>query len=289
MPFAALEQSHSQIVEAVAPRLSKRTASTFQQAGEEACREYVEAALRALVQDLETGKSDAVRTHVYSLMDDLGDKGLSFSDLRFYIRVLREQIQHALANETEGPRLKVERWFFEMLLVGTMRFMAWRDEMKIRESAKRGVERLESQLAELEVALAEKTELLDVIRQASTPIAPVVRGILVVPMVGTFDTFRAEVLTEKLLQEISRVHARAAILDISGVPMFDTEAAQLLIRLARSVRLLGTELILVGMSPANARTIVALGVDLGNIETFGTLQAGLARALKLRRLKVVPI
>lgn len=127
------------------------------------------------------------------------------------------------------------------------------------------------------------------IRQASTPIAPVVRGILVVPLVGVFDAFRAEVLTEKLLEEVARVHARSVILDISGVPMFDTESAQLIIRLARTVRLLGTEIILVGMSPGNARTIVDLGIDLVGLRTLGTLQDGLAQALVLQRLQIVAL
>ncbi|MCA9701334.1 MAG: STAS domain-containing protein, partial [Myxococcales bacterium] len=139
-------------------------------------------------------------------------------------------------------------------------------------------ERFETQLADLRVAFEEKTQLLEVIRQASTPIATVSDGILVVPMVGTFDSFRAELLTEKLLTEVSRTQAHSVLLDISGAPLFETQAAQLVIRMARTVRLLGARLILVGMSPDSARTIVDLGVDLGDLETFGTLQAGLERA-----------
>jgi anti-anti-sigma factor len=146
--------------------------------------------------------------------------------------------------------------------------------------------RLEGQLAELAAALDEKTQLLELIRQASTPIVPVVRGIVVVPLVGTLDAFRAELVTERLLHEVVRLKARTAILDVSGVPLFDTHAAQLILRLARSVRLLGTRVLLVGMSPETARTIVGLGVDLGAVESHATLQDGLARALSLQGLAI---
>jgi anti-anti-sigma regulatory factor len=78
-----------------------------------------------------------------------------------------------------------------------------------------------------------------------------------------------------------------AILDISGVPVFDTDAAQLIIRLARLVGLLGAKIILVGMTPNNARTIVDLGIDLDQIVTSHALQDGLRTALALQRMKIV--
>ena len=291
MPFTALERIHPQVVEAIAARIAKRSASAFRLAGTESCHEYAEMGLSALRQDLAAGGTEAVRTLAYALVDGLGDKELSFSDLRFYAQTSRKEIRLALEGDPEADdiRVAIEGWFFELLLVCTMRFMAWRDEVLQRESAKVAVKRLESQLAELEVALAEKTQLLELVRQTSTPIAPVVRGILVVPLVGTFDSFRAELLTEKLLNEIAKTRTRAVILDISGVPVFDTEATQLIIRLARSVRLLGTEAFLVGLSPDNATTIVELGIDLTGIQTLATLQDGLARALSLQRLKIAPL
>ena len=132
-----------------------------------------------------------------------------------------------------------------------------------------------------------RERLLELIRQASTPVTTVVSGILVVPLVGIFDRVRAEFLTERLLDEVGRVRARVAILDISGVPVFDTDAAQLIIRLANSVRLLGAKVILVGMSPGNAQTIVGLGIDLGEIITCRALQDGLRRALAFERMKIV--
>lgn len=291
---ALLERIHPEMLEAVVSRLYGRATSSFYRMGEEACRAHVDTTLTALRRDLAAGKQDALRECTQGLLEELSGEGLIFADLKFFAQTLRKVVQSTLEASSEassaiGPgdwRQPVDDWFFELVLVSTMRFLARREEYLQKRTVKFELERLESQLGELQDALAEKTQLLEVIRQASTPIAPVVRGILVVPLVGMFDTFRAEVLTEKLLEEVSRLHARAVILDISGVPVFDTESAQLIIRLARAVRLLGTEIFLVGMSPENARTIVELGIDLVGLKTLGTLQAGLAQALVLQRLKI---
>ncbi|WP_146157917.1 STAS domain-containing protein [Enhygromyxa salina] len=290
-PLTPLTAAHARLAEVVTLRLSMRSASVFRRVGKDVCHAHVEAALAGLEQDLISGKPDNVRAVVHSLVTELAASGLAFADLRFYTQTLRNAVREALSAspDADALRLLIEGWFFELLTVCTTRFMAWRDEKMQRETAQMGIQRLESQLVELEVALEEKTKLLELIRQASTPIAPVVSGILVVPLVGTFDAFRAEMLTEKLLQEIARRRTRAAILDISGVPVFDTAAAQMIIRLARAVRLLGTAVFLVGMSPDTARTIVDLGIDLTGIQTLATLQDGLARALVLQRLKITPL
>jgi anti-anti-sigma factor len=284
-----LEREHATIVESAVARLCGRTSSVFHRLGEESCRKYVTAAVQALQDDLAVDKREAVRTAVRALTEELASAGMVFADLRFFAITLRDALLHALAAEPSDSELRsrVEDWLFELVLVCTMHFSIQREQLLQERSVKLELRRLESQLSELELALGEKTRLLEVIRQASTPIAPVVQGILVVPLVGVFDTFRAEVLTEKLLNEVSRTRARAVILDISGVPVFDTDAAQLIIRLAHAVRLLGSELILVGMSPANARTIVDLGIELTHFKTLATLQDGLAQALLLQRMKIV--
>lgn len=285
-----LELHHIDIRDAVIARLRGRASSVFHRIGEQSCQAQVSAILQALVDDLATSKHDAVRRAVQALVDELADQNMTFADLRFFATTLREVVIATLDAEPIDAdlRARVEDWLFELVLVCTMHFAIKREQQLQERSAKLELRQLQSQLGELKAALHEKTQLLELIRQASTPIAPVVKGILVVPLVGTFDAFRAELLTEKLLNEVSRTRARAVILDISGVPVFDTDAAQMIIRLAHAVRLLGTELILVGMSPGNARTIVELGVDLTRLETLATLQDGLAQALALQRMKIVP-
>ncbi|PRQ07858.1 STAS domain-containing protein [Enhygromyxa salina] len=278
--------ARTELLSSLTARLAKRRMSAFSLLGEDVCRVHVEAAVDALERDSVTGKAEAMRAAAVAMVTTFLPESLGYSDLCFFTRLLRER---ALELGREDQRGAIEQWCYEHLAVSTTHFMVQRDDALQRQAAKRDIERYESQLAELRVALDEKTQLLELIREASTPIAPVVPGILVVPLVGTFDRFRAGLLTERLLDEIAKTRARVAILDISGVPVFDTDAAQLIVRLARSVRLLGAQVILVGMSPHNARTIVELGVDLDGIVTCRALQDGLRSALATQRLELVSI
>lgn len=290
MHLAWLDESRARLVAELADRMSEKTGSAFRVVGVEVCRRHADAAVAALRADLSANKRDAGRAAVLALVDELAPTGLSFADLRFYVQSLRRLALAALADAPAeaDARPQVEEWCFELALVVATRFVVRREQALQEQAAKLEIEKLESQLDELSAALAEKTRLIEMIRQASTPIVPVVEGILVVPLVGVFDSFRAGILTEKLLQEVARMRARVVIVDISGVPLFDGEAAQLVIRLTQAVRLLGTTMILVGVSPAIAGTIVALGVDLSGLKTLGTLQDGLGHALALQRLAIAP-
>lgn len=281
-----LEDPQAELATALARRLCARPGSVFRILGEDACRTHVGAALLALRDDLASGKLEALRRAVLALVEQLAPHGLSFADLRQFVQSLRSAVLERAAPELHHP---LDAWFFELVMVYAMRFVGHREEQSQQRAAQAEVDRLETQLGQLKAAFAEKTELLERIRQTSTPIAPVVEGILVVPLVGMFDTLRAEILTDRLLQAVSGARARVVILDISGVPMFDVEASALIVRLAQAVRLLGAELLLVGVSPATAQTLVELGVELHGLRALGTLQDGLALALKLRRLQITPL
>ncbi|HEY0135895.1 MAG TPA: STAS domain-containing protein, partial [Nannocystis sp.] len=237
--------------------------------------------------DLETHKFAAMRAAVLAFVEEMSPRGLGYADLRALVQALRGAVLAVPA--AAGQRSEVEAWFFELAMVGTMQFVAYRETRLQEQAARVEVQHLESQLDEIKAAYAEKTDLLERIRQSSTPVAPVVEGILVVPLVGLFDTMRAELLTDRLLQEITRARASVVILDISGVPSFDVQAAELIIRLGGAVRLLGAQLILVGVSPATASTMVEMGVVLTGLRAMGSLQDGLALALRLRRLKIAPL
>lgn len=291
MSNAWLEDNTGDLIAAIAGRLASRSGSVFAAIGESGCQAHAAAALTALAADLPGQKSDALRGAAQALVAALQPHGLRYAELRFFLAVVREAVLARLANTSasDAARPAVDAWFLELSQVFALRFVVERDAALQERAAQLEVANLESQLAELKAALAEKSELLERVRQISTPIAPVVDGILVVPLVGAVDTFRTELLTERLLQEVARTRAQGVILDISGVPVFDVAAAQLIVRLARAVRLLGTEMILVGVAPATARTIVELGLDLGGLRVLGTLQDGLALALQLRRLKIAPL
>lgn len=274
--------------EGVGDRLSAKTGGSFAAIGAAACRRHAAAGLAALREDLRAGKTDALRRALKALVEELLPHGLRFAELRVYVQALRAAATEALKDDAEACQA-ADGWFVELALVCSLQFVVQREAEQKREAARLEVLHLESQLDELRAAVAEKTELLERIRQTSTPIAPVVEGILVVPVVGTVDTERTTLMTERLLQAVSQARAQVVILDITGVPVFDAEAAQLIIRLTRSVRLLGTELLLVGVSPATARTIVELGIDLSGLRALGSLQDGLALALKMRRLTIAPL
>jgi len=113
------------------------------------------------------------------------------------------------------------------------------------------------------------------IQELSAPILPLADDIVALPLVGAIDSARARRITEMLLTTIIRTRARTVIVDISGVPVVDTGVANHLLRTAAEARLLGTTMILVGISPEIAQTMVQLGIDLSSIRTFSTVRDGL--------------
>ncbi len=121
-------------------------------------------------------------------------------------------------------------------------------------------------------------ELEDVMAELSAPIVPVHHGILVMPLIGSIDSRRAALILETLLDNITRLKAEVVILDITGVPVVDTRVASYLIQATQAVRLLGSEIILTGISPTIAQTIVQLGIGFGAM-TRADLAAGLEYAL----------
>lgn len=99
------------------------------------------------------------------------------------------------------------------------------------------------------------------------------------PLIGTIDGARAQRITESLLHGIIETRARTAILDITGVATVDTQVADALLRAARAVRLVGADVILTGMGPEVAQTLVGLGTNFEGITTLATLQSGIAFAM----------
>jgi PAS domain S-box-containing protein len=120
----------------------------------------------------------------------------------------------------------------------------------------------------------------DALRELSTPLIPISDEVVIMPLIGTIDSGRAQMVLETLLEGVARYQASLAILDITGVVTVDTQVAQALVGAARAVRLLGAQVMLTGIQPQIAQTLVHLGVDLSGIQTQGSLQAGIAAALR---------
>jgi len=122
----------------------------------------------------------------------------------------------------------------------------------------------------------QQAELLEL----STPVVQLWEGILALPLVGTLDSSRTQVVMESLLQRIVDTGSEIAIIDITGVPTVDTLVAQHLMKTIAATRLMGADCIISGIRPQIAQTIVHLGVDLGEVTTKATLADALAAALK---------
>jgi rsbT co-antagonist protein RsbR len=116
--------------------------------------------------------------------------------------------------------------------------------------------------------------------ELSTPVVKLWDGVLALPMIGTLDSSRTQVVMESLLQRIVETGAQVAILDITGVPTVDTLTAQHLIKTVTAARLMGADCIISGIRPQIAQTIVHLGVDLGDVVTKATLADAFAMALQ---------
>lgn len=117
------------------------------------------------------------------------------------------------------------------------------------------------------------------LRELSTPLIPVADDIVVMPLIGSVDSGRAQQVIESLLSGVSDTRARTAILDITGVSVVDTQVANGLIRAAQAVKMLGATVILTGIRPEVAQPLVQLGVDLSDIVTRSRLKDGIAYAL----------
>ncbi len=131
-------------------------------------------------------------------------------------------------------------------------------------------------------------EQQEAIRELSTPVLQVRERLLILPIIGVIDPQRARQLTEQLLRGIRSNRAKVVVLDITGVPYIDSAVANHLVQTVEAARLLGAIVIVTGLSPEIAQTLVNIGVDLGKMNTVGDLQGGIEEAERLLGYKVTP-
>ncbi|MEN6349418.1 MAG: PAS domain S-box protein [Syntrophomonas sp.] len=135
-----------------------------------------------------------------------------------------------------------------------------------------------------EIISRQAQEILEV----STPVIQIWEGIVTVPLIGTLDSARTQQLMEQLLQKIVDTASSIALIDVTGVPTIDSKTARYLIETISAVHLLGSEVVLTGIRPEIARTLVQLGIDLSHVHTLSSFSAGLLFAFNLLELQVVP-
>jgi len=194
-------------------------------------------------------------------------------------------LQGFSSSETATFVFSLKRPLFERIRQGT------KDPASVAESTWAVTEMLDKlglhtvaffQKSREEVIARQQEDLLEL----STPVVKLWDGVVALPMIGTLDSARTQVVMESLLQRIVETGSEIAIIDITGVPTVDTLVAQHLLKTVTAIRLMGADCIISGIRPQIAQTIVHLGIDLEGITTKATLADALALAFKRSGLSV---
>lgn len=233
--------------------------------------ELVDAILKALaggdVTDIDSSGFDEVHEILGGISISRARQGFSPRETGNYIFSLRDAILQVMAQEIKNDP--------EALYAESMKINKLIDSF--------GVSTFETFIKGREEVILRQT---DEITEISTPVIRVWDGILALPIIGTLDSARTQVVMESLLNEIVETGSSIAILDISGVPAVDSLVAQHLLKTVSATRLMGAECVISGIRPEIAQTIVHLGIDLSEIVTKATLASALRYAFDLLRLEV---
>jgi rsbT co-antagonist protein RsbR len=237
--------------------------------------EQSRALLQALAQALQTGDAadikgtswQAVRDFLRSVSHSRARQGFSPSETATFVFSLKEALFARLQRDLskDAPALAAELWAVSMLLdrLGLYTIEVYQ---KSREEV---------------IARQQRTML-----ELSTPVVELWDGILALPLIGTLDSERTQLVMEALLTRIVETGAAIAIIDITGVPTVDTLVAQHLLKTVAAARLMGADCLISGIRPQIAQTIVHLGVELGDVTTKATLAGAFAVALQRSGLTI---
>ena len=229
---------------------------------EEQCRSF----LRAMLTALEGGGGDAATSSTYARTREIlseisrsrARQGFTPTETAMFVFSLKQPAFEVLRRELSGHELAEALWSFSLLLDSLGLYTT--------ETYQKGRE---------EVINRQQQELMEL----STPVVQLWRGVLALPLIGTLDSARTQVVMESLLQAIVDTGSSIAIIDITGVPVVDTLVAQHLLKTVAAARLMGADCIISGIRPQIAQTIVHLGVEINDVPTKATLADAFAVAL----------
>ena len=223
---------------------------------------------RGNVTDIDRPEWSAARDLLTELSRARTRQGFSPSETATFVFSLKQPLFDRLRQEVgkDADALAAEVWAATRLL-DRLGLHTTEVHQKVRE----------------EVIGRQQQELLEL----STPVVRLWDGVLALPLIGTLDSARTQVVMESLLQRIVETGAGIAIIDITGVPTVDTLVAQHLLKTVAAARLMGADCIISGIRPQIAQTIVHLGVDLGDVTTKASLADALAVALSRLGMAVV--
>ncbi len=230
------------------------------------CQEFISLLSAAAVagggDDLSGAAWQPVKEFLAGVSRSRSRQGFSPSETAMFVMSFKEPLFANLRRMSDGhddPKLLAESWEFLRVLDQLALYTT-----EIHQQAREELIRRQSE------------EMLEL----STPVIQLWDGILAMPLIGTLDSSRTQIVMEALLQQIVATRSPIAILDITGVPTVDTLTAQHLLKTVAATRLMGAECIISGIRPQIAQTIVHLGVSLGDIVTKSSLADAFRIALK---------
>jgi len=264
---AHLRQNRTQLREEWAKRITEAkllTAMSKEEIFAEATAVYDQ-----YVEALQTGTFEALQAYARSLSERIIPRGVETHEVVGIVLLLRDVLARSLFAKYQADFTKLDR---------------------ILDAYEPAANRIANTVA---VGFVQERERVirqqqEAIRELSTPVLQVRERLLILPIIGVIDPQRARQLTEQLLRGIRTNRAKVVVIDITGVAAMDATVANHLVQTVEASRLLGATVIVTGLSPEIAQTLVTIGVDLGKMNTVGDLQGGIEQAERLLGYKVVP-
>jgi rsbT co-antagonist protein RsbR len=222
------------------------------------------------VEALETGTVEALQAYARNLSERIIPRGVETNEVVGIVLLLRDVLARSLFAKYHGDVNVLSR---------------------VLDAYEPAANRIAITVAVGFVQQRERVirEQQEAIRELSTPVLQVRERLLILPIIGLIDPQRARQLTEQLLRGIRANRAKVVVIDITGVAALDASVANHLVQTVDAARLLGATVIVTGLSPEIAQTLVNIGVDLGRMSTVGDLQGGIEEAERLLGYTVVPL
>ena len=253
-------------LESVATRRDLISEDDLRRQSREFLGAFVDAATKGGLDQLQSASWTTVREQITQLSRSRAEQGFSPSETATFVFSLKQPIFDRLGETISDPTELADEMWAATVVLDTLGLYATEAYQRSREG----------------IIARQQQEMLEL----STPVVTLWQGILALPLIGTLDSARTQVVMESLLQRIVETGSLIAILDITGVPTVDTLVAQHLLKTVAAARLMGADCIISGIRPQIAQTIVHLGVDLNSVITKATLADAFAIALKRSGLAV---
>ena len=265
---AHLRQNRTQLREEWVGRISESrllTAMTKEEIFAEATSVY-----DSYVEALETETFESLQAYARNLSERIIPRGVETHEVVGIVLLLRDVLARSLFAKYQADFKKINRIF---------------------DAYEPAANRIANTVA---VGFVQERERVirqqqEAIRELSTPVLQVRERLLILPIIGVIDPQRARQLTEQLLRGIRTNRAKVVVIDITGVAAMDATVANHLVQTVEASRLLGANVIVTGLSPEIAQTLVTIGIDLGKMNTVGDLQGGIEQAERLLGYKVVAL